>query len=315
MYPQQMIQFDQNLIDKDAADLHKAMKGAGTDEDAIIRIVAHRTNPQRMQMIQSYRRQFNKDLVKELKSELSGNLENAIEALFTDPCEYDAIQLYKAMKGLGTNEDTLIEILATRPNWMIQKTKEIFRIKYNKDLIDWVKSETSGGLKKVLCLLINCVRIENAIADPNICKQKSDQLYKAGEDRLGTNEEVFYKIFTESSPYEINLINQIYTQDHKHDLIKAVDKEFSGDTKRVLQAIVYAMVKPSEFFAKKINKAVKGLGTKDNLLIRVIVSRFEFDMPQIKESYRVLFGKNLIDDVKSDTSGDYKKLLVELLSN
>ena len=315
MYPQQQIQFNQNLIDKDAADIHKAMKGAGTDEDAIIRIVAHRTNPQRMLMIQSFRRQFNKDLVKELKSELSGNLEDAIVALFTDPCEYDAIQLYKAMKGLGTNEDTLIEILATRPNWMIQRTKEIFRLKYNKDLIDWVKSETSGGLKKVLCLLINCVRIENTLADPNICKQKSDQLYKAGEDRLGTNEDVFYKIFTESSPYEIHMINQIYTQDHKHDLIKAVDKEFSGDTKKVLQAIVYAMVKPSEFFAKKINKAIKGWGTNDNLLIRVIVTRFEFDMPQIKESYRILYGKNLIDDVKSDTSGDYKKLLVELLSN
>ena len=34
-------------------------------------------------------------------------------ALFTEPIEYDADQLREGMKGLGINEDTLIEIIAS----------------------------------------------------------------------------------------------------------------------------------------------------------------------------------------------------------
>ena len=41
-------------IEQDAADLRKAMKGMGTDEDAIIKIVANRTNAQRQKIKESY---------------------------------------------------------------------------------------------------------------------------------------------------------------------------------------------------------------------------------------------------------------------
>ena len=57
-------------IEQDAADLRKAMKGIGTDEDAIIKIVANRTNAQRQQIKESYNKQFNRDIIKDLKSEL-----------------------------------------------------------------------------------------------------------------------------------------------------------------------------------------------------------------------------------------------------
>ena len=93
-------------IEQDAADLRKAMKGMGTDEDAIIKIVANRTNAQRQQ-------------IKDLKSELRGKLEDVVIGLFQTQVEYDCDQLKKAMKGSGTDESTLIEIIATRPNWYI----------------------------------------------------------------------------------------------------------------------------------------------------------------------------------------------------
>ena len=60
---------------------------------------------------------------------------------------------------------------------------------------------------------------------------------------------------------------------------------------------------------------MKGLGTRDTTLIRVLISRDEIDMPQIKQYFKHLFKKDLIDMIKGDTSGNYQKILVELASH
>ena len=117
--------------EKDAEALRNAMKGIGTDEAAIIKIIANRTNAQRQQIKQAYKTAFGRDLVADLKSELHGNFEDATVALFDTPIEYDVNQLKKAMKGAGTDEDTLIEIIASRPNWMLKLMMKLY-----KDMLD-----------------------------------------------------------------------------------------------------------------------------------------------------------------------------------
>ena len=91
-----------------------------------------------------------------------------------------------------------------------------------------------------------------------------------------------------------------------------IDKEFSGDSKKAFRTIVYATLSPSEYFATRVNDAIKGWGTKDHLLIRILITRDEIDMPQIKQYYKQLYGKDMIQAVKSDISGDYQKLMIEL---
>src|SRR5690348_2265547 len=98
----------------DAKTLRTAMKGLGTDEAAIIKLSANRTNSQRQQIKLQYKTAFGRDLIADLKDELSGNFETAVLALYDDPILYDAKELRRAMKGAGTNEDTLIEIIGTR---------------------------------------------------------------------------------------------------------------------------------------------------------------------------------------------------------
>ena len=84
--------------------------------------------------------------------------------------------------------------------------------------------------------------------------------------------------------------------------------------KKTLRTIVYATVSPSEYFATRVHDAVKGLGTRDHLLIRVLVTRSEIDMPQIKQYYKQLYGKDMVADIKADISGEYQNLFVQLCS-
>lgn len=98
----------------DAAALRKAMKGFGTDEAKIIEILCARSNVQRQQIIETYSREIGRDLVKDLKSELGGKFEDVIIGLMLPSTDYMCDQLNKAMKGMGTDEAALIEILCPR---------------------------------------------------------------------------------------------------------------------------------------------------------------------------------------------------------
>ena len=76
------------------------------------------------------------DLIKELKSELSGNLEDCLLAMFEPTTLYDAKCLRRAMRGAGTDESALVEILCTRSNKQIQEIKQQYKTrKDSKPLI------------------------------------------------------------------------------------------------------------------------------------------------------------------------------------
>jgi len=281
----------------------------------LINIVAHRSNEQRQYISQEYFRQFKKSLFDDLKSELSGNFEDAVIALFYTPEDYDCYQLRKAMKGLGTNEDTLIEILATRSNERINRIKQRYNEMYNRNLVADVESDTSGFFREILKKLLEANRPNNPYPDEQECSRNAKELYDAGVQKKGKEQLTYLYILTQKSREELATISKIYYKWYSKTLFQEIESLFSGDARRVLKAIVYALLSPSEYFAYRIHKAIKGLGTNDTILIRVLVSRDEIDINRIKRYYKQLYQKELYEAVKEDVSGDYRNLLLALIGN
>ena len=279
----------------------------------LIQIIAHRSNEQRQEILREYFKKFQKNLTDDLKSELSGNFQDAAIALFFTPIDYDCYQLYKAMKGLGTNEDTLIEIIATRSNERINQIKKRYPEMYNKDLIKEVESDTSGFFREILKKLLEGNRSNNPYPDEKECEKCAMQIFNSASQKKEVLHNTFVYMFTQKSREELALIAKIYYQWYSKTLFEAIESLFSGDSKKVLKAIIYALLSPSEYFAYRIHKAVKGLGTNDTILIRVLVSRDEIDIERIKRYYKQLYGKDLYTTIKDDISGDYKALLLELI--
>ena len=89
----------------DSEKLRKAMKGLGTDEKTIIEILGNRSNDQRQELKIVFKQMHGRDLLEDLRSELSGHFKDTIEALMMTPIEYDAYSFRKAIKGLGTDGD------------------------------------------------------------------------------------------------------------------------------------------------------------------------------------------------------------------
>lgn len=299
---------------KDAEIMKKAMKGAGTDETAIIHILSNRSNQQRQKIAEAFFNKHKKDLTEELKSEVSGNLRHTIVALMTKPSEFDAQSCNKAIKGAGTDEDTLVEILATRSYEERQGIAEAYKKLYEKQLVDDIKGDTSGAFEKLLLTLVTATRDPAKKMNAETAKEDAKSLHEAGVKKFGTDKGTFNTIFATRSFPHLRQVFQEYQHLAKHSMEEAIKKEMTGDYQKAFLDLI-TMVKDSGlYFAKRIEDAVKGMGTKDHQLIRILVTRCEKDMVQIKEAYRKHFDKSLQSAIESDTSGDYKKALIALVS-
>lgn len=293
--------------------LRKAMKGLGTDEKAIIAALTDVSNEQRQVLKAAYKQMYGRDLVEDLKSELGGKLEKVILALMTPAVFYDARELRAAMKGMGTDEGCLIEILASRSNAEIARIKAAYKKDMDRDLEEDLMSETSGNFKHLLVSLANGCRDESSDADDELAKQNAQALQEAGVKKWGTDESMFNRILCSLSHAQLRLIFQEYENLTGKSMESAIGSEFSGDIKAGLLAIVQCAKSKIDYFAARLHGSMKGAGTDDPTLIRVIVSRSEIDLAAIKEAFEATYGKPLAKFVKDDCSGDYERVLLALV--
>ncbi|XP_077989605.1 uncharacterized protein LOC144443887 isoform X2 [Glandiceps talaboti] len=298
---------------KDSEVLRKAMKGFGTDEKAIIEVLTKRINRQRQKISREFKTMYGKDLIKELHGETSGNFRTTLMGLMKKPAEFDASEVNKAVKGLGTDEDALIEILCTRDNAEILAIKDEYDRLFKKSLEDDVISDTSGHFRRVLVSCIQGNRPEGDEVDPDKAKEDAEALYKAGEKKWGTDESTFNMIMSSRSYAQLRATFDEYAKLSKYDIEQSIKREMSGDLKESMLTIVRCVQNKNKYFADKLYKTMKGAGTKDDPLIRIVVSRCEIDMINIKKEFQTAYNKSLGKFIAEDTSGDYKKTLVSLV--
>ncbi|XP_034231117.1 annexin B10 isoform X2 [Thrips palmi] len=297
----------------DGAALRAAMKGFGTDEQAIIDILTTRSNAQRQEMARYFTTEYGRDLIDDLKSELGGHFEDVVVALVRPPADYLCKQLHKAMEGMGTNEHTLIEILCSRSNSEVQDLVTAYERLYDRPLAEHMCSETSGDFRRLLTLIVTTGADAKKPANKEAAVQLATELHNAGEGKLGTDEEVFNRILAHESFDQLRLIFEEYKNVSGRTIQQAIRDELGGELKEAISTIVECVQNPAAFFAERLHKAIAGAGTDDETLIRIIVSRSEIDLGDIKREYERLYEKTLESAVKNECSGDYKRTLLALI--
>lgn len=297
---------------RDVEVLRKAMKGFGTDEAAIIELLGSRTWKQRVPMVAAYKTTYGKDLLHDLKSELTGNFESLVLSMMKTPAQLAAAELREAIKGAGTDEACLIEILSSRSNEEIREINQIYKADNKKSLEDAITNDTSGHFRRLLISLCQGNRDERETVDISMAKQDAQKLYAAGENKVGTDESQFNAILCARSKPHLRAVFHEYQQMCGRDIEKSICREMSGDVESGMVAVVKCIRNTPAYFAERLFKSMQGAGTKDRTLIRVMVSRSEVDMLDIRQIYTQTYGKSLYTHISGDTSGDYKKLLLKL---
>lgn len=301
--------------DRDAESLRKSVKGMGTAESIIINIMGNRSNAQRLKIKDMYKLLHGRDLIDDLKGDTSGNFKKLLQALLVSPVEYDCIELRKAVQGLGTDDSVLVEILTSRSNKRMKDIKDLYGQLYKRKLEDDVQSDTSGHYKKLLASLMTGGRPETNEVDLNVVRKDVDELIKAGIKKWGTDEAKFHIIFGIRSFAHLRQLFEEYQKQTKKTMEDSIKSEMSGNLAKTYLALINNIRGRPAYFAREVKKALKGLGTDEHTLNRIIVSRCEIDTVQIKEEYVKLFQTTMEKDIQGDVSGDYGKLLLLLIKD
>ncbi|XP_067298856.1 annexin A5b [Pseudorasbora parva] len=294
----------------DAEVLYKAMKGIGTDEDAIVKLVTARSNAQRQEIKAAFKTLHGKDLVDDLKSELTGKFESLIVALMTPPIKFDVTCLQNAIKGAGTDENVLIEILASRSANEINEIKNLYKQEQKQDLEKDVTGDTGGHFQRMLVVLLQASRQQSI--QEELIQSDAQALFAAGEKKFGTDEGQFITILGNRSSAHLRKVFEEYRKLSGYEIEESIQRETSGTLEEVLLAVVKCARSVPGYFAERLYKAMKGAGTDDQTLIRIMASRSEVDMLDIRAEFRKKFATSLHKMINGDTAGDYRKALLLL---
>ncbi|CAI9096880.1 OLC1v1033122C2 [Oldenlandia corymbosa var. corymbosa] len=255
---------------------------------------------------------YGEELSKRVSSELSGDVKRAVSLWLHDPAGRDATIVGRALR-IDIDLRAATEVICSRTPTQIRHFKQIYYSIFGAYLEHDIENQTTGDHKKLLLEYVSKPRYEGPEIDRARVDYDAKALYKAGEKKLGTDEKTFIRIFSESSSAHLAAVDAAYHAMYGNSLKKAIKSETSGLFEFALKTILQCAQNPAVYFARVLHKAMKGMGTNDTTLIRVIVTRTEIDMQYIKAEYRRKHGKSLNDAVHSETSSHYRTFLLALL--
>ena len=289
---------------KDVEDLKQLIENA--DYSSMTDFITRKTHKERMRLRQIYKQKFDKDLMSDLKSSFAGIYLKIILGLFTDPVEFDIDYIYKCLKE-DTSYNILIEIFASRPDWYLNKIKNLYQRKYNIELEEHIKEGTLDDFKKLLLQILQSERSTNQSPDVDQCKKLAEDLEQEESENLTVDSPIINSIFIKSSPQELVSISQEYNKSTQKLITQTINEHFKGNVKNLLNAILMAKISPSEYYANVMHESIDD----EDIILKVIISRAEIDFTQIKKYYLKLYENNVVNDIKKD-SHEYTNLLVAI---
>uniref|UniRef100_A0A2K6M463 Annexin n=2 Tax=Rhinopithecus TaxID=542827 RepID=A0A2K6M463_RHIBE len=304
-YPQCQVKASTNFdAEWDALNIEKTIKTEGVDEVTIVNILTNRRNAQRQDSAFAWQRRTKKELASALKSALSGHLEMVIWGLLNTPAQYDASALKASMKGLGTDEDSLVEIICSTTNQELQEINRVYKEMYKTDLEKDIILDTYGDFCKLMVALAKVRRAEDgSVIDYELIDQDAWDFYDAGVKRKGTDVPKWISIMTEQT---VSHLQKVFDRYKSYSPSReSIKKEVAGDLENAFMNLVQCIQNKTLYFADRVYYSMKGKGIRDKVLIRIMVSRSEVDMLKIRPEFKRKYGKSLYYYIQQDTKGDY----------
>ena len=296
-----------------ADDVRNAMKGFGTNENALIKVLAPLDPLQVNSVKTAFHARHHRDLMKDIHSETSGYFREGLEGIVRGPLDQDCHQVHESIKGVGTKESAMNDVLLGRSNADMNAIKQRYHHKYRRSLESDVKGDLSMKTERLFDMVMAARRNEeSAQVVPQQIDRDIQELYSATEGKTGTDQVAVCQIMSSRSNGQIRAISQAYKHKYHRSLEEVLKKEFSGHMEEALLYMLRRGEDPAKQDADLLEDCMRGAGTKDQALVRRIVAVHwnRERLQQCKAAYRHFHKRDLAQRIKSETSGDYEKLMI-----
>ena len=304
-------QIDLEELKLKSTQFHDALFENPIDENTLIDVLTSTTNEERQYIRGLYKQSYNNPIQNDIKSQLKDRLRQMAIDLFDTPYEYDARELHTALNSLTNDDNVIIEIFASRPSDYLEIVDTAYNNFFKISLKDEIKKHTSEEFAEYLIALMEVERPMEQTISGNDAYEYAEELKNGELANIGTDVEKFKTVFVEKSREDLILISRAYYEKTQKNLYEAIEAEVPGKNRRLIKAILFAVITPAQWFARKISKVIQESGDY-NTIRRVLISRAEIDMYAIRDYYYMETNNELRTDIQDENEDAYGQILTNL---
>jgi annexin A7/11 len=138
----------------------------------------------------------------------------------------------------------------------------------------------------------------------------SDELEQFEKAVTANDESTLANITVSHSNEERVKLRADYQAKFGRDLLKDFESKLKSDFKECMLGLYKP---PAEYDADLLYFAMKGIGSDKEVITEVLSFRTPERLNEVKAKFQEKYGKDLVAEIKSETSGDYQKIAMALL--
>ena len=323
-------------LEEKANQFHNALFNQDINEESleiIANTLTSTINEERQIIRSNYKKTYNIPIQIDIKTKLEENfplLKDICINMFDTLYEYDARELNKILAN-GAEEDIVIEIFSTRPKNYL----EILDIAYKKFFEISLKEEIQNQLQKefaqFLLAIMDTERPFEQTISGNQAYAIAGEIAKHGSVAYSSDVNLFKKIFLERSREDLIIISRVFFETEQKNLYdffeeenieqkslfdeKEEEKKVRNKNIKLIKAILFGIIAPAQFFAKKIISSLSGFSSDINTLLRVLINREELDMNAIRDYYVRETNSDMIKDIENEYNCKENPVVSSILVN
>ncbi|XP_055814370.1 annexin D3-like [Solanum dulcamara] len=264
---------------------------------------------------ETYHQLYNKSLVDDIFSELSGDFRKAVVLWTYGPSERDARLANEALKSKKktiTQLQVIVEIAcASSPDHLVA-VRQTYRGLFNCSLEEDIAANAPMPVQKILIGLARSYRYDKELVDPTTANKEAAILRETIRTKK-LDSDNFLLILSTRNVHQLRATFECYKQNYGFSIDQDIKSCGKGLLESILKVVIWCIDSPEKHFAEVVRASIVGIGTDEDSLTRAIVTRAEVDMMKVRGEYFIANKTNLDNAVIGDTSGDYMKFLMTLL--
>eukprot|EP00111_Clytia_hemisphaerica_P002677 TCONS_00007569-protein len=291
-----------------------ARNGPGDLEVAVDVIISNNCDNRRW-LRKIYRDSYLQSLLLDLRKTLPADVASVMSYMMIPVCEFDAMCLWDALKGLHKDANVLCEILCTRTNKELEEIRNAYSLRYGEELIDHVEDETISAFQRMMMRLASGQREEEA----NWTKDDAAREAKAISALLKLKGQHCTKklidVFCQHPIEMLQAIIKEYKKLTERELDSDLISILKGNFQMAIITIIHYIQNPPNFFVERLHATHYRGVDDDKSLCRLIISRSESDkLEMIKQLFVLRYHMTLYDYIDRVCSGPLKGMVLRIVA-